>query len=373
MSEKHERLLYPFSAIVGQDLMKGALLLNAINPSIGGVLIKGEKGTAKSTSVRSLASLLPEQEFVVGCEYGCAPYDQSSMCQKCRSSENLDVVKRKMAVIELPVSATEDKVVGTLDISEAIKHGEKRFEPGILAEAHRNILYVDEVNLLNDHIVDVLLDAAAMGVNVIEREGISYAHPSRFILIGTMNPEEGDLRPQLLDRFGLCVNVTGIADPDTRMEVVKRRMDFEKDPNKFIRKWKKTDDAIAKRIVSAKKLLPRVAMPEELTRMIIDICIELGVDGHRGDINMMKTSATIAAYEGRRTVTEKDVREAAKLVLSHRIKRLPFDDDAGSEERIEEAVENAGRKHEESEGDVPDGGGPDGSGSTQMGASDPFA
>ncbi len=373
MSEKHERLLYPFSAIVGQDLMKEALLLNAINPSIGGVLIKGEKGTAKSTSVRSLASLLPEQEFVVGCEYGCAPDDQSSMCQKCRSSENLDIVKRKMAVIELPVSATEDKVVGTLDISEAIKHGEKRFEPGILAEAHRNILYVDEVNLLNDHIVDVLLDAAAMGVNVIEREGISYAHPSRFILIGTMNPEEGDLRPQLLDRFGLCVNVTGIADPDTRMEVVKRRMEFEKDPKRFVRKWKKADDAIAKRIVSAKKLLPRVAMPEELTRMIIDICIELGVDGHRGDINMMKTSATIAAYEGRKTVTEEDVREAAKLVLSHRIKRLPFDDDAGSEERIEEAVENAGRKHEESERDAPDGGGPDGSGSTQMGASDPFA
>ena len=375
MSEKHERLLYPFSAIVGQNLMKEALLLNAINPSIGGVLIKGEKGTAKSTSVRSLASLLPEQEFVVGCEYGCAPDDRASMCQRCRSSDRLDVMKRRMTVVELPVSATEDKVVGTLDISEAIKHGEKKFEPGILAEAHRNILYVDEVNLLNDHIVDVLLDAAAMGVNVIEREGISYAHPSRFILIGTMNPEEGDLRPQLLDRFGLCVNVTGIADPDTRMEVVKRRMEFEKDPNRFVRKWKKADDAIARRIVSAKRLLPKVVVPEDLTRMIIDICIELGVDGHRGDINMMKTSATIAAYEGRRTVTEDDVREAAKLVLSHRIKRLPFDDDTGSEDRIDEAVENAGQKHNEREmeGDPPDGGGPDGSGSTQMGASDPFA
>jgi len=278
-------------------------------------------------------------------------------------------------VVELPLSSTEDRVAGTLDIEYAISTGKKKFEPGVLAKANGNILYVDEVNLLDDHIVDLLLDAAAMGVNFIEREGISYSHPSRFILVGTMNPEEGDLRPQLLDRFGLCVNVTGIADPDTRMEVVKRRMEFEKDPDRFARKWKKADDAIAKKIISAKRLLPRVTVPDELTRMIINICIELGVDGHRGDINMMKTSATIAAYQGRRVVTEDDVREAAKLVLSHRIKRLPFDDDAGAEERIEEAVENAGQKHEErdTEGDPPDGGGPDGSGSTQMEASDPFA
>lgn len=372
MSENHERLLYPFSAIVGQDLMKRALLLNAVNPSIGGVLIKGEKGTAKSTSVRSLASLLPEQEFVVGCEYGCAPDDVSSMCQKCRGSEKVETVKRRMLVVELPVSATEDKVVGTLDISEAIKHGEKKFEPGILAEAHRNILYVDEVNLLNDHIVDVLLDAAAMGVNIIEREGISYAHPSKFILIGTMNPEEGDLRPQLLDRFGLCVNVAGITDPDTRMEVVKRRMEFEKDPARFARKWKKADDAIARRIVAAKRLLPKVTISERLTRMIIDICIDLGIDGHRGDINMMKTSATIAAYEGRKEISEKDIEEAAKLVLAHRMKRLPFDDDAGAESRIDDAIEKAEKERDrrESEGDPPDGGE---SGSTQMGASDPFA
>ncbi len=380
MSETHERLLYPFSAIVGQENMKTALILNAINPGIGGVLIKGERGTAKSTSVRSLAALLPEHDVVVGCEFECDPNDPASMCEKCRNSKDIQVRRQKMRVVELPVSATEDKVVGTLDISVAIKTGEKRFEPGVLAEAHRNILYVDEVNLLNDHIVDVLLDAAAMGVNTIEREGISYSHPSKFILIGTMNPEEGDLRPQLLDRFGLCVNVAGITDPDTRLEVILRREEFEADPKKFIKKWSKEDDNLAKRIVKAQKMLPKVEIPEDMLRMIVGICIDLGVDGHRGDINMMKTSKTIAAYEGRRTVNENDIKKAAELVLAHRMKKSPFDNSELDKDKIDESIERTKNRPEDRKrsSDAPDGGGsdgdrPNGSQTKMFEAGDPFA
>jgi Mg-chelatase subunit ChlI len=220
---KHFNTSYPFSAIVGQERMKKALLLNAINPRIGGVLIKGEKGTAKSTAVRALANLLPEIEVVEDCVFGCNPDEPNEMCEQCLRKSELKTVVRKMKVINLPIGSTEDRVVGTLDIEHAIKKGEKKFEPGILAEAHRNILYVDEVNLLDDHIVDVLLDAAAMGVNIIERGGVSYSHPSSFILVGTMNPEEGELRPQLLDRFGLCAEIEGINDAEARVEIIKRR------------------------------------------------------------------------------------------------------------------------------------------------------
>ncbi|WP_400151510.1 ATP-binding protein [Candidatus Methanarcanum hacksteinii] len=307
--------------------MKIALILNAINPTIGGVLIRGERGTAKSTAVRSLATLLPEMDIVTGCPYGCNPNDPDTMCADCRTKHEAGTItssKRKMRVVELPVSSTEDKVVGTLDIGEAIKSGEKRFDPGVLAEANRNILYVDEVNLLNDHIVDVLLDAAAMGLNTVEREGISFSHPANFILIGTMNPEEGDLRPQLLDRFGLCVSIEGIDNPDVRLDIVKRKMEFDKNPDAFRKIFATDDDELRRRIVEAKALLPDVRISDDMLRRIVEICIEAGVDGHRGDIAMMKVSSTLAAYRGRTEVKLEDLRDTADMVLLHRMKKTPF-------------------------------------------------
>ena len=380
MSKSHFHIIYPFSAIVGQELMKKALILNAINPDIGGILIKGERGTAKSTAVRSLATLLPEQDVVLGCSFGCDPYNLSEMCSECREKEHImKIVQRKMRVVELPISATEDKVVGTLDISAAIKTGEKQFEPGVLAQAHRNILYVDEVNLLNDHIVDVLLDVAAMGVNVIEREGISYSHPSVFIFVGTMNPEEGDLRPQLIDRFGLCVQIATITDPDVRFELIRRRMAFDSDPISFLNEWGSVDRKIAERIQIAQKLLSSVIISDELLRMIVSICIDVRVDGHRGDITMIKTAKTLAAYNGRTSVQEDDIREAAKLVLSHRLKKTPFSNDTFDEEQINESIEKSKQRHNEQpleeaefEHTGSDRTTPDASATTQFGASDPF-
>src|SRR6202035_1602201 len=251
-----ERFVYPFSAIVGQDKMKLALVLNAIHPAIGGVLIRGEKGTGKSTAVRALARLLPELSVVADCPYHCDPDATESLCSDCQDrlarGETLPRARRRMRVVELPINASEDRVVGAIDIEAAIKSGERRFEPGVLAEANRNILYVDEVNLLDDHLVDVLLDAAAMGRNTVEREGISIGHPARFILIGTMNPEEGDLRPQLLDRFGLCVDVHGIADVDARIEVVRRRVAFEEEPAAFAERWRDEQEEIRQRLAGAR-------------------------------------------------------------------------------------------------------------------------
>lgn len=379
MSVTHFRRIYPFSAIVGQDLMKTALILNAVNPGIGGVLIKGERGTAKSTAVRSLAALLPEHDVVPGCTFGCDPNLPSEMCEDCRTHiGDLPKIRKKMQVVELPVSATEDKVVGSLDISAAIKSGEKRFEPGILAQAHRNILYVDEVNLLNDHIVDVLLDAAAMGVNVIEREGVSYVHPSCFILVGTMNPEEGDLRPQLLDRFGLCVQIAGMSDPDVRMEVILRRMAYDADPAEFSAQWTCEEAKLTERICTAQKLLPSVVIPEAMLRMIVQICIDSGVDGHRADIVMMKTATTLAAYCGRYEVSEDDIRTAASLVLPHRMKKTPFSENSLDEKTINDSIEKSKEQQAERSGESPSesdsdkSGEPDASGTTQFAASDPF-
>jgi Mg-chelatase subunit ChlI len=342
MSAIHFRQVYPFSAIVGQETMKRALLLNAINPKIGGVLIKGERGTAKSTAVRSLAAILPEQTAIEGCKFGCDPSKPDLMCETCRSRDsNVTIVSTRMRVVELPVSATEDKVVGSLDISAAIKSGEKCFEPGILAEANRNILYVDEVNLLNDHIVDVLLDVAAMGVNIVEREGVSYTHPSSFVLVGTMNPEEGDLRPQLLDRFGLCVEVDGLDDPELRMSVLKRRMEFEADPEEFMMKWEAEEMALTRRMVKAKALLPMVTISEGVLKIIVQICIDAHVDGHRGDITMMKAAAANAAYEGRTEVSEDDVRKVAMLVLPHRMVKTAFSRSLASRDMIDTSIARA--------------------------------
>ena len=260
--------VYPFTAIVGQEDMKLSLILNVINPALGGVLIKGEKGTAKSTAVRALAELLPAMEVVQGCKFHCDPKDSNHLCDDCSAlmqrEKALPVESAKMRVVELPVSATEDRVVGTLDIEHAIKHGEKKFEPGILALANRNILYVDEINLLDDHVVDVLLDAAAMGINTVEREGVSYSHPARFVLVGTMNPEEGDIRPQLLDRFGLSVVVTGEHDPEQRVEVIKRRLAYEQDADAFIAQYQEEQEELAAKIIQAGKLLPAVTIDDTL-------------------------------------------------------------------------------------------------------------
>ena len=373
--------IYPFSAIVGQEQMKKALLLNAINPKIGGVLIKGEKGTAKSTAARALAHLLPDRLVVEGCTFGCDPVDKKAMCLDCQKKfPALKTVSAKMRVVELPISATEDKVVGSLDIEHALKTGEKKFEPGILAQANRNILYVDEVNLLNDHIVDVLLDAAAMGMNFIEREGVSYVHPSAFILIGTMNPEEGELRPQLLDRFGLCVDIVGIHDAETRVEVIRRRKKYEDTPEEFIRAWEPSEQELRERIVRAQKLLPDVTVSDDMFTMIAQICIDMAVDGHRADITMMKTAATIAAYNNRTEVNEDDIREAAALVLTHRMRRRPFSEQQMDQQKMEQSIEKSqkNRKQPQHEHEHPhnpqpqESQAPDGSTTTQFAEGSPF-
>jgi magnesium chelatase subunit I len=309
--------------------MKLALILNAVNPNLGGVLIRGEKGTAKSTAVRALAELLPLQKRVVGCRFGCDPNDEAYFCSECckKSASNaLEYIEAPMSVVDLPVSATEDRVVGTLDIEHAIKTGEKKFEDGILAKANRNILYVDEVNLLDDHIVDVLLDSAAMGVNTVEREGVSYSHPARFILVGTMNPEEGDLRPQLIDRFGLSVTVKGERGVDSRVEVMQNRLLYENEPEKFFAQFELPQAELRAKLVKAQELLPSITYSTDILLRIAEICIELDVDGHRADIGMLKTAITLAAYDGHIRVSEHDVRTAARFVLPHRMRRRPFED-----------------------------------------------
>lgn len=331
--------IYPFSAIVGQEEMKKGLILNAINPRLSGILIRGEKGTAKSTAVRALAALLPEIEVVADCPFSCDPDDISGMCPHCRqrqeAGEELPRARRRMRVVELPVSATEDRVVGTLDLEKAIKKGEKHFEPGLLAQANRGILYVDEVNLLDDHVVDVLLDAAAMGVNYVEREGVSFSHPASFILIGTMNPEEGELRPQLLDRFGLAVNVEGISDPGLRMEVIRRRLAFEEDPLGFNQKWQDQEEEWRKQILSARQLLPQVTASDEILYLIAEIATTLGVDGHRADITLLKAARTMAAWRGRREVTREDIAATAGLTLAHRLRRQPFQEGQLDQKKVE--------------------------------------
>lgn len=331
--------VYPFTAIVGQEDMKLALILNVINPLLGGVLIKGEKGTAKSTAVRALADLLPAMEVSKNCPFHCDPADSSHLCDKCRDkavAENkLPIQSVKMRVVELPVSATEDRVVGTLDIEYAIKHGEKKFDPGILAQANRNILYVDEINLLDDHVVDVLLDAAAMGVNTVEREGVSYSHPARFVLVGTMNPEEGDIRPQLLDRFGLSVSVAGENQPEWRVEVIKRRLAYEQDTDSFGQQYQAEQEKLAESITKARRLLPQVTIQDEHLMLVAKLAIALDVDGHRADITVIKTAMTLAAFAGRAQVEQEDVKKAARLALPHRMRRRPFEDGTLDWDKVE--------------------------------------
>jgi Mg-chelatase subunit ChlI len=326
---------YPFSAIVGQDSLKRALLLNVINPGIGGVLIRGEKGTAKSTAVRALSGLLPSIEVVDGCFCGCSPDGAGGQCPHCLARENEPITRsRRVMVTEIPIGATEDRVVGSLNLETALKTGSREFEPGLLAEAHRGILYVDEVNLLADHLVDVLLDVAAMGVNTIEREGVSWSHPSRFVLVGTMNPEEGELRPQFLDRFGLCVEVQGLYDADQRLEVVKRRVAFEEDPQVFIQSWQQEEEALAERLQAARTLLPQVTTPEPILKSLVETAIDCEVDGHRADIVMLKTCKTLAALAGRVEVVLSDLEEAARLALPHRLRRQPFQAQGSGDDQV---------------------------------------
>ena len=327
--------------------MKRALLLNAVNPKIGGVLVRGKKGTAKSTAVRSLAALLPEVTVVQGCPYNCSPEERQGLCARCEPGAEAQSVVRQIPIIDLPVGATEDRLVGSLDIEEAIKTGNRVFEPGLIAATHRGILYIDEVNLLNDHLVDILLDAAAMGRNYVEREGISITHRSEFILVGTMNPEEGDLRPQLLDRFGLAVEVDSRFTPEERMQVVKRRIAYEADPQGFMAEWSQSEKEERERVLRSQKLLPQVVVSDDILALITSICAEYDVDGMRGDIVMYKTAATIAAYEDRTEVNAEDVREAAKMALLHRQRRQPFQQPNLSTDQLDSMVDDfQGQDHQ---------------------------
>lgn len=317
---------YPFAAIVGQDEMKLALILTVISPQVSGVLIRGDKGTAKSTAVRGLAELLPERAEAAGTPYHLSPGEYREYREELDLPEAEPETRRtRVPVVELPVGATEDRVAGTLDLETALTAGRKRFEPGLLAAAHRGILYVDEVNLLDDHVVDLLLDSAAMGVNTVEREGISLTHPARFSLVGTMNPEEGELRPQLLDRFGLCVTVTGETDPDARVQIIERRLAFEADPAGFTSQWRRQSDELAQQIASAIDLLPQVDASHGVLRQVAQTCMEAGVDGHRADITMVRAARALAAWNARTEIVPDDLSQAAHLVLPHRMRRHPLE------------------------------------------------
>ncbi|TMC68873.1 MAG: VWA domain-containing protein [Chloroflexi bacterium] len=356
MSIVLDRHVFPFTAIVGQESMKLALILNAIVPTIGGVLIRGEKGTGKSTAVRALARLLPEHSVVEGCHFGCDPDDRDALCADCRArlaaSGMLPSHKRRMRVVELPINSSEDRVVGTIDIEAALRAGAKRFEPGVLAEANRNILYVDEVNLLDDHLVDVLLDAAAMGVNVVEREGVSFAHPSRFILVGTMNPEEGELRPQLLDRFGLCVDVEGIRDPDERVLISERDAAFKKGDHEFANEFAAADHNLSRALAEAIAAVRKVRIKAGQARLISSICVEAEVLGHRADVVIDHAARALAAYRRHASPSREDIYDAATLALAHRA-RQPLRRDQEETTSPEQGDEQEGSRETESDAGEP--------------------
>lgn len=344
MKMSFERIVYPFAAIVGQKEMKLALLLNAINPQIGGLLIRGPKGTGKSTSVRALADLLPEIELVKDCRFNCNPIDPTNMCFEClskyASGETLPIEKRKMKVVSLPIGATEDRVIGSLDIEKAIKIGIRALEPGILAEANQNILYIDEVNLLPDHITDIILDVAASGWNIVERESISVGHPSRFILIGTMNPEEGELRPQLLDRFSLHISIHELLDEQQRIEIVKNNLWFGEAPLDFLKTFETEQNQLRKKIIRAREELNSVTITDETLRIVVNACINLNVDGHRPDIVTVRAAKTLAALEDRYKVTTDDILRVAKMAIGFRTRRSGFEEPATADE-VDDAYKNA--------------------------------
>ncbi|MEU6869095.1 putative cobaltochelatase [Streptomyces sp. NPDC046751] len=347
---------FPFTAVVGQQDLQLALLLNSVAPNIGGVLVRGEKGTAKSTAVRALSTLLPEVAVVAGCRFSCDPASPDPACPDGPHEAGTGV-SRDARMVELPVGASEDRLVGALDIERALADGVKAFEPGLLADAHRGILYVDEVNLLHDHLVDLLLDAAAMGASYVEREGVSVRHAARFLLVGTMNPEEGELRPQLLDRFGLTVEVAASRETDQRVEVVRRRLAFDDDPAAFAAGWADEEDALRARIVAARALLPDVRLGDAALRQIAATCAAFEVDGMRADIVMARTATALAAWAGRTEVLAEDVRQAALLALPHRRRRNPFDAPGLDEDKLDDTLEQNGGEDEDPDPDGPGGGG----------------
>ncbi len=331
---------YPFTAVVGMPDLRLALILSSISPVVGGVLVRGEKGTAKSTMVRALAGLLPGVDVVDGCRFSCDPAAPDPVCPD-GPHDGASSHRRPARLVELPVGAAEDRVVGSLNLEKALAEGVTDYQPGLLAAAHRGLLYVDEVNLLHDHLVDTLLDAAAMGQATVEREGVSVSHAARFVLIGTMNPEEGELRPQLLDRFGLTVEVASSRDPEQRVEVVRRRLAYEADPDAFAAGYADEDTRLAEEIESAQRLLPAVKLPDDALRQIAEICASFEVDGMRADIVTARAAVAHAAWAGRDEVTTEDVRVAARLALPHRRRRNPFDAPGISEEQLEQALQDA--------------------------------
>lgn len=349
---------FPFTAVVGQDDLRLALLLNAVSPAVGGVLVRGEKGTAKSTAVRALSALMPTLDVVSGCRFSCDPSSPDPGCPD-GPHEPGAFETRAARMVELPVGASEDRLVGALDIERALSEGVKAFEPGLLADAHRGILYVDEVNLLHDHLVDLLLDAAAMGASYVEREGVSVRHAARFLLVGTMNPEEGELRPQLLDRFGLTVEVAASREPDQRVEVVRRRLAYDDDPAAFAARWAEEEAAVRARIVAARELLPSVRLGDGALRQIAATCAAFEVDGMRADIVMARTATALAAWAGRTDVLAEDVRQAALLALPHRRRRNPFDAPGLDEDKLDETLEEFGGSDDDDPDPDP---GPDGPG-----------
>jgi Mg-chelatase subunit ChlI len=335
---------FPFSALVGQDLLKKGLLVNAVDPSIGGVLLRGEKGTGKTTAVRSFAAVLPAKAVVRGCRFGCIR--GYSLCDECRlregSGETLSYEERPVEVVDLPLNASEDRVVGSLDLEAALREGSRKFEMGVLGKANGNVLYIDEVNLLDDHVVDVLLDVAVSGMNVVMREGMSYRHPSRFLLVGTMNPEEGELRPQLLDRFGLCVEISGEREVGMRKAIVERVLQFERGDDAFLQKWDREDRAMRERLVAAREALGVVEVPEGLLESVVAVVAELGVAGHRGDITVLKAAKALAAVNGIPAPDQGCLSDAFRLALPHRLKEDPFEDSASGAKRLEAVLARFG-------------------------------
>jgi magnesium chelatase subunit I len=325
---------FPFTAIVAQDELKLALTVCAVDPGIGGVLAFGDRGTGKSTAVRALAALLPPMRVVEGCRYGCDPAARGAWCSECHARLGASgKAKSHLApvpVVDLPLGATEDRVVGALDLERALSRGEKAFEPGLLARANRGFLYVDEVNLLEDHLVDLLIDVAASGENVVEREGLSVRHPARFVLVGSGNPEEGELRPQLLDRFGLAVEVRTPEDLATRVEVVRRRDAFERDPQAFLERWRPAQEVARKKIVTARKKIDAVAVPDAALERAAKLCMALGTDGLRGELTLVRAARALAAHEGAKAVGDAQLRRLAGPALRHRLRRNPLDDSDAS-------------------------------------------
>ena len=329
---------FPFSAIVGQEDMKLAFMIAAVDPSVGGVLAFGDRGTGKSTAVRALAALLPNIETVAGCPYNCAPQATAGLCGACQGETAPRSVQRGAPVVDLPLGATEDRVVGALNLERALAHGEKVFEPGLLAQANRGFLYIDEANLLEDHLVDLLLDVAASGVNVVEREGLSVRHPARFVLIGSGNPEEGELRPQMLDRFGLAVDVKTPQDIPSRVEVVRRRDAFERDPEAFHRKWQGEETALREKILRARQRIGAIAAPDAAIERATRLCLALGTDGLRGELTLLRAGRALAALEGAEEVGDSELRRVAPMALRHRLRRNPLDD-TGSRARVDRALD----------------------------------